>query len=168
MSELINLKIRDISLHMPYTLLVHGKGGMSSYVPLLKDAVPIIQRYLDSDIFYGSVDVNCWLFVNHMKKQFTRQGINYLIKKYGDLARKQYPELIPEDISPHKMRHTAAMELVNSGVDLIYIRNMLGHVSVKTTERYARTDFYNFFPIVLYATITQAPRSRSRVLGLLQ
>lgn len=103
---------------------------------MLKDAVPIIQRYLDSDIFHGYVDVNRWLFVNHMKKQFTRQGINHLIKKYGDLARKQHPELIPEDISPHKMRHTAAMELVNSGVDLIYIRDMLGHVSVKTTEIY--------------------------------
>lgn len=139
-SELINLKIRDISLHMPYTLLVHGKGNKSRYIPLLKDAVPIIQRYLDSDIFHGYVDVNRWLFVNHMKKQFTRQGINHLIKKYGDLARKQHPELIPEDISPHKMRHTAAMELVNSGVDLIYIRDMLGHVSVKTTEIYARTD----------------------------
>ena len=139
-SELINLKIRDISLHAPYTLLVHGKGGKSRYVPLLKDAVPIIRRYLDSDILYGSTDVNRWLFVNHMKKQFTRQGINHLIKKYGDMARKLYPELIPEDLSPHKMRHTAAMELVNSGVDLIYIRDMLGHVSVKTTEVYARTD----------------------------
>ena len=139
-SELINLRVRDVSLHVPYTLLVHGKGNKSRYVPVLKDAVPIIQKYLESQFHHGEADVNRWLFVNHMKKQFTRQGINHLIKKYGNLAREQHPGLIPQDISPHKMRHTAAMELVNSGVDLIYIRDILGHVSVKTTEVYARTD----------------------------
>lgn len=139
-SELINLRVRDVSLHAPYTLLVHGKGNKSRYVPILKDAVPIIQKYLESQSLRRGADANRWLFINHMKKQFTRQGINHLIKKYGSLAREQHPELIPEDISPHKMRHTAAMELVSSGVDLIYIRDMLGHVSVKTTEVYARTD----------------------------
>jgi site-specific recombinase XerD len=139
-SELINLRVRDLSLHLPYTLIVHGKGNKSRYVPLLKDAVPVIQKYLDTCFGSGPIDVNRWLFVNHMKNQFTRQGINHLIKKYGDLARKNHPDLIPDDISPHKMRHTAAMELVSSGVDLIYIRDMLGHVSVRTTEVYARTD----------------------------
>lgn len=139
-SELINLKLRDLSLHTPCTVLVHGKGNKSRYVPLLKDTVPIIQRYLDSSIFAGSTDIHRWLFINHMKKRLTRQGINHIIKKYGDLAREHHPELIPDDLSPHKMRHTAAMELVNSGVDLIYIRDMLGHVSIKTTELYARTD----------------------------
>ena len=48
--------------------------------------------------------------------------------------------MIPADFSPHKMRHTTAMGLVESGVDLIYIRDLLGHVSVKTTEVYARSD----------------------------
>ena len=75
-----------------------------------------------------------------LSKQFTRQGINYIVKKYGDIARSSFPELIPDDISPHKLRHTTAMELVDSGVDLIYIRDLLGHVSVRTTEIYAKTD----------------------------
>ena len=138
-SELVNLRIRDISLYTPCTMIVHGKGNKSRHVPLLKDAAIIIQKYLDR-CRSSSIDVNDWLFVNHMKKQFTRQGINHLIKKYGNLARKSYPELIPMDLSPHKMRHTAAMELVNAGVDLIYIRDMLGHVSIRTTEIYAKTD----------------------------
>ena len=81
-----------------------------------------------------------WLFINHMGRQFTRQGVNYIIKKYGAMARESSPDLIPDSLSPHKMRHTAAMELVDSGVDLIYIRDLLGHVSVKTTEIYAKTD----------------------------
>lgn len=138
-SELIHLRIRDVSLHPPYTLLVHGKGNKSRYVPLLKEAAMILQKYIGK---YRSpvIDTNNWLFINHMKEPFTRQGINYLMKKYGNLARKNHPDLIPENLSPHKMRHTAAMELVNAGVDLIYIRDMLGHVSVKTTEIYARAD----------------------------
>lgn len=83
---------------------------------------------------------NEWLFKNHMKKQFTRQGINYLVSKYTSLARDKKPDLILEDFSPHKIRHTSAMGLVDSGVDLIYIRDLLGHVSVKTTEIYAKTN----------------------------
>lgn len=75
-----------------------------------------------------------------MGRKFTRQGINYLMQKYATMARKVSPELIPNDFSPHKMRHSAAMGLVEAGVDLIYIRDLLGHVSVKTTEIYARTD----------------------------
>lgn len=56
------------------------------------------------------------------------------------MARKIAPDMIPSNFSPHKMRHTTAMGLVESGVDLIYIRDLLGHVSVKTTEVYARAD----------------------------
>lgn len=139
-SELIQLKVKDISLTEPYTMRIHGKGNKGRYVPLLKTAMPHIQRYLslmkyDCDARYSEV-----LFKNHMGKPFTRQGINYILKKYGCKARVNGEDAIPEDLSPHKMRHTAAMELLSSGVDLIYIRDLLGHSSVTTTEVYARTD----------------------------
>ena len=75
-----------------------------------------------------------------MGKPFTRQGINYTLKKYGCKARANGEVSVPADLSPHKMRHTTAMELLSSGVDLIYIRDLLGHSSVTTTEVYARTD----------------------------
>ncbi len=75
-----------------------------------------------------------------MGRPFTRQGINYLLKKYGCMARKNGTAYVPEDLSPHKLRHTAAMELLTAGVDLIYIRDLLGHSSVTTTEVYVRTD----------------------------
>ena len=139
-SELIDIQVKDISLHEPYTLLIHGKGQKSRYVPLLKDSVSILKKYLKHMRYLSSSKSEEWLFVNHMKKQFTRQGINYIITKYANLARAEAPELIPQNMSPHKMRHTTAMELVDSGVDLIYIRDLLGHVSVKTTEVYARAD----------------------------
>lgn len=139
-SELIQIKVKDISLTEPYTLRIHGKGNKGRYVPLLKSSMPHIHKYLslmryDCDARYDEI-----LFKNHMGEPFTRQGINYILKKYGQKANANGEALIPEDFSPHKMRHTTAMELLTSGVDLIYIRDLLGHSSVMTTEVYARTD----------------------------
>ena len=139
-SELIRIQVKDLSLTEPYTMVVHGKGRKGRYVPLMKTAVPYLQRYLslmkyDCDARYNEI-----LFKNHMGKPFTRQGINYLLKKYGRKAREIGTAYVPEDLSPHKMRHTTAMELLTAGVDLVYIRDLLGHSSITSTEIYARTD----------------------------
>lgn len=139
-SELIQIRVKDLSLTEPYTMIIHGKGNKGRHVPLLKVAIPHIQKYLsvmkyDCEARYDEI-----LFKNHMGRPFTRQGINYLLKKYGCRARKKGTAYVPEDLSPHKLRHTAAMELLAAGVDLIYIRDLLGHSSVTTTEVYARTD----------------------------
>jgi integrase/recombinase XerD len=139
-SELINIRVKDLSLHTPYTLLIHGKGQKSRYVPLMKNIIPFIQKYLTQKGYDRQEKLDEWLLKNHMDNQFTRQGINYLVSKYAKRAREINPEIIPKDFSPHKMRHSAAMELVDSGIDLIYIRDLLGHVSVKTTEVYAKAD----------------------------
>jgi site-specific recombinase XerD len=71
---------------------------------------------------------------------FTRQGVNYMISKYAQMARTVDPSLIPQDCSPHKIRHSSAMALVEEGVDLIIIRDLLGHSSVQTTEIYAKVS----------------------------
>jgi len=139
-SELINIRVKDMSLHEPYTLLVHGKGQKSRYVPLMKNIIPILQKYLIQMGYDKDSKLNEWLFKNHMKEQFARQGINYIVKKYTIKSRKVDQTLVPADFSPHKMRHTTARGLVDSGVDIIYIRDLLGHVSVKTTEIYAKAD----------------------------
>lgn len=139
-SELIQIKAKDVSLNEPCTLLVHGKGQKSRFVPLLKSTIKPLQRYMSEKNYDRNEKLNEWLFKNHMQEQFTRQGINYIVGKYADMARSVNPKLIPIDFSPHKMRHTTAMALVDSGVDLIYIRDLLGHVSVSTTEVYARAD----------------------------
>lgn len=139
-SELINIRVKDLSLHEPYTLLLRGKGHKSRYVPLMKDIIPCIHQYLVQEGYDRQEKLSEWLFKNHMKNQFTRQGINYLVCKYTKRAREINSEIIPADFSPHKMRHRTAMGLVDSGVDLIYIRDLLGHVSVKTTEVYAKAE----------------------------
>lgn len=139
-SELIQLKVMDLSLTEPYTMRIHGKGNKGRYVPLLRTSIPHIQKYLSLMKYDRDASYNEVLFKNHMGQPFTRQGINYMIKKYGCRARANGELAIPEDLSPHKMRHTTAMELLSSGVDLIYIRDLLGHSSVTTTEVYARAD----------------------------
>jgi site-specific recombinase XerD len=139
-SELINIRAKDVSLSAPATLLVHGKGHKSRYVPLIKESVKILQDYVVRFDLDRDKSLNEWLFKNHLKEQFSRQGINYIIKKYAESARTKDMVLIPEGCSPHKMRHSTAMGLVDSGVDLIYIRDLLGHVSVKTTEIYIKAD----------------------------
>jgi site-specific recombinase XerD len=139
-SELIQIRVRDISLTEPYTLLVHGKGQKSRYVPLLKTSIPHIKKYLTTKGLDKPERIQEYLLKNHMKEPFTRQGINYVITKYAAKAREVDSSLMPDDLSPHKMRHTVAMELVNVGVNLIYIRDLLGHVSVTTTEVYAKAN----------------------------
>jgi site-specific recombinase XerD len=139
-SELISIRVKDISLSKPYTLLVHGKGQKNRFVPINAAIVQSIQKYLHAMGYEDPSKLDNWLFINHMRQQFTRQGISYIVQKYSKRAREANPDLIPQDMSPHKIRHSTAMNLVNSGVDLIYIRDLLGHVSVKTTEVYARTD----------------------------
>ena len=139
-SELIRIKVKDVSLSTPYTLLVHGKGQKDRFVPINGTIISSLKKYLHAMNYEDPSKCDNWLFINHMKQPFTRQGVGYLIQKYSEKARNIAPDLIPKDMSPHKIRHSTAMNLVNSGVDLIDIRDLLGHVSVKTTEVYARAD----------------------------
>jgi len=139
-SELIHLRVKDVSLQTPATLLVHGKGQRDRYVPLFGNATKILGDYISQYQLDREHRFNDWLFKNHMNEQLQRQGVNYIINKYANLARSHHPEMIPTVLSPHKIRHTTAMELVDAGVDLIYIRDLLGHVSVKTTETYAKAN----------------------------
>ena len=69
----------------------------------------------------------------------TRKGICYIINKYAEKSHK-ITSSVPEKIHPHQFRHTKAMHLLQSGVNLIYIRDFLGHVDIKTTEIYAKYD----------------------------
>ena len=99
----------------------------------------MIERYL-SALGLSNEPPDTPLFRNHAKKKLTRNGVTYLIKKYAGQARKKAPNLIPEKVSAHMLRHSKAMHLVQSGVNIIYIRDFLGHTNIRATELYARAD----------------------------
>ncbi len=80
------------------------------------------------------------LFFNSRKEKLTRAGINHIVLKYSKAAREENKLIIPEKISCHSFRHSKAMHLLQAGVNLVYIRDILGHVSIQTTEIYARAD----------------------------
>lgn len=75
-----------------------------------------------------------------LANKLTRVGINYILNKYVNIVRQQSPELIPITVTPHVVRHSKTTHLLSAGVNLIYIRDLLGHSSVITTEIYATAN----------------------------
>ena len=80
------------------------------------------------------------LFFNRSNEKLTRAGIAYILNKYVELARGNHPDLYPLKVTPHILRHSKAMHLLQENVNLIYIRDFLGHASVTTTEIYAKSN----------------------------
>ena len=139
-TELISLRVKDVSFSEPRSILVHGKGSKQRLVPLARNMVPMLRDYFNRFHISASSDGEKWLFENHHGWQFSRQGINYLVDKYADKARGIDSSLIPADCSPHKFRHSIAMEMLDNGIDLIYIKDFLSHENISTTEIYARAN----------------------------
>jgi len=80
------------------------------------------------------------VFLNRYGRPLTRFGIHNLVRRYARRLAKQLPSIAKTRVSPHTIRHSAATRLLQSGVDINIIRDWLGHVSVDTTNRYARID----------------------------
>jgi site-specific recombinase XerD len=137
-SELIQIKGRDVSMNHPRYLLIHGKGGKKRHVPMIKQLGKVLADYTSKTGVFLPHNLDRPLFTNHSGNQFTRQGINHLLRKYANMARTRNPSLIPADTSPHKLRHSTAMALVDKGTELLVVRDLLGHASVQTTEIYAK------------------------------
>jgi integrase/recombinase XerD len=139
--ELINLKVSDIRLHQPSTVLLWGKGNKKRSVPIMKKTCNILQNYMEEHRLMDNGKQNHPLFYNSSHKPLTRPGISYILEKYLNKAKNTHPEIsYPDSLNPHMFRHTKAMHLLDSGVNLIFIRDLLGHVSVTTTEHYARVN----------------------------
>lgn len=138
-SELINIKIGDIKFGNNPSILVHGKGNKDRLVYIPKKAASLILSFLKLTDREGSAYLNDWLFTNHGGDQLTRFGVNYLTKKYVALAREKDPSLVPENFSTHKFRHSFAMAQLEAGTGIFEIKELLGHSSVMTTEKYAKT-----------------------------
>lgn len=138
--ELADLKVGDIRTASPPTVKLTGKGNKSRIVPIMKPMSELLKQYLKENSLTEACTFDYPLFCNRSKCKLTRSGIAYIVKKYISKAIKEAPELIPNKLSPHGFRHSKAMHLLQSGVNLVYIRDFLGHVDIQTTEIYARID----------------------------
>ena len=137
--EICDLRVRDIRLQRPPTVTLTGKGRKTRFVPLMTNTADTLKTYFEENNLYAPEKADLPLFSNHQHGKLTRAGVSYILKKYYEGARKEHPEL-PLKISPHILRHSKAMHMLQAGVNLIYIRDFLGHVHVETTEIYAKAD----------------------------
>lgn len=138
--EIADLRVQDVHMETPFLITVCGKGSKVRQVPLLPEQMKILIAYIEENQLNRTEMRPYPLFFNNRKEKLTRGGITHILKKYVDMARKKNPEIVPDTISCHSLRHSKAMHLLQAGVNLVYIRDILGHVSIQTTEIYARAD----------------------------
>lgn len=138
--ELIDLSPSCIRLDKPSTIKVTGKGKKTRIIPMLESQVGLLKTYMDEHNLTEVAANKYPLFCNYRHEKLTRAGVNHILLKYAQMARKENAKLVPERISCHSLRHSKAMHLLQAGVNLVYIRDILGHVNIRTTEIYARAD----------------------------
>lgn len=138
--EIIDLTPANLTLSSPAYVFLHGKGRKSRVVPIQQKQVDILKQYMR---YYGLDNPGremAPLFCNNRGGKLSNSGIAHIINMYASSVRIKYPGLIPDRISPHSFRHSKAMHLLSAGLNLVYIRDILGHVSITTTEVYAKAD----------------------------
>jgi site-specific recombinase XerD len=125
-----------IRFESPAQVRLLGKGRKERVCPLWPETVQLLKALLKRQPRAGSEPV----FVNRYGKPLGPSGVRFKLRQYVGAAAKQEPSLAGKRISPHSMRHTTAVHLVASGVDITVIRNLLGHVHLNTTNHYARAN----------------------------
>lgn len=140
--ELADLKVKNIRLNSPAVVTLNGKGNKTRQVPVLGKTKDLLSGYLEEHKKYpwGIALADVPVFYNQKHQQLTRWGISYILNVYVELAKKDIGFTVKFPVTPHVLRHSKAMGMLKSGINLIYIRDFLGHSNVTTTEVYARAD----------------------------
>jgi len=132
LSEMTAVRWSDIELGRGPHVRCLGKGRKERSTPLTAQMVNVLKAWLKEPV-RGVLDL---LFPNIHGGRMSADAVQYLVGKHTAAARRQCPTLKDKHVSPHLMRHTAAMELLQSGVEPTVIALWLGHESIKTTQIY--------------------------------
>lgn len=136
-SEVTQINWSDLRLERPRQVLLHGKGGKDRIVPL----DPVTSHALDEWRKQQQPNnMSVPVFTNARGTRLSRFGIGHLLGKAMKTSAERNPLFVGTKLTPHTLRHTNAMHLLQSGVDLTTIRSWLGHVSVDTTHHYLDAD----------------------------
>jgi len=136
-SELADLAVRDIRLESPPLAVLTGKGGKTRHVPLGARAAALLGAYLAENSLDKPGHHDHPLFFSQHHTRLSRGGIAWITAKYHTQAGGP---AAAGTCHPHILRHSRAMHLLESGVPLPYIRDLLGHAELSTTEIYARAS----------------------------
>jgi integrase/recombinase XerD len=137
--EIVDMRVRDLRLDSPAQATLTGKGRKTRIVPLMPSTVRLLQDYLRSTGLDRPGAGNEPVFAGRSNSGLTRSGLRSILAKHADAARASHPGLA-QRLGPHTLRHTKAMHMLQAGVALIHIRDILGHADIRTTEIYARAD----------------------------
>jgi len=137
--EVVSLVIDDLRLSPPYSVKLMGKGRKERVCPLWPEAVTELRQYLKERSDTGN-DGRRPLFINDRGTPLTRFGARLILQRHAEHAAKSHQSLHRKRIHPHTLRHSTAMHLLRSGVDLSTIAHWLGHNSINTTNRYLTID----------------------------
>ena len=135
-SELISLTCGDVVLGTGAHVRCMGKGRKERSTPLRKDSVTAIRNWLT--VCGG--DQSKPLFVSNRGDRLSRDAVEQLVRKYVKIASSKCATLKGKRVTPHVLRHSAAMQLLQNGVDRTIIALWLGHESVETTQMYIHAD----------------------------
>ena len=139
--EIIDLKFKDLRLDKPSVVTLHGKGQKTRHVPITDKTKNLLQSYLQRCSRSTGISAgDGYVFVNQKKQKLSRWGISYIISKYVDMAKLQDGFELRFPVTAHVFRHSKSVHLLQSGVNLIYIRDLLGHCDCSTTQIYAKAD----------------------------
>jgi integrase/recombinase XerD len=133
--EVADLRICDLDLDGSPRVRLHGKGDKWRTCPLWNETANLLKALLQerpmTDTRDGAV------FLSQNGSPLTRFGIYKIVRRHTDVLWQRRKTTNQHHLSPHVFRHTAAVHLLESGVEINVIRNWLGHVSLETTNRYA-------------------------------
>lgn len=139
-NELTQLTPASIRTTSPAVVEVKGKGNKHRIIPIDDHMLGLLNQYMNDNGLNRYGKEHHPLFFNSREEPLTTSGVSYILNKYFVKAKTANPSLFPARFSPHSLRSTKAMHWLQAGVDLYYIKDLLGHSSVQTTERYARAD----------------------------
>ena len=136
--EIADVRARDLQLIKPFQVRLFGKGRKERYCPIWPQTAVVLRSLCEQRKLDLRSDAH--VFVNQRGAQLSRFGIRHILANRLDLAAEVAPNLRKKRLHPHSVRHSTAVALLKSGVDLSTISHLLGHASPATTNRYAKVD----------------------------
>lgn len=134
--ETLDLRPGDIRLTAPAQVKLYGKGRKERICPIWPETAALLAALLKRQPRPSDEP----LFVNRYGRPLGAAGVRFKLAQYVEAAAKGLPSLQKKRVHPHTFRHTAGVQLVAAGVDVTVIRSWFGHVSLDTTNHYARAN----------------------------
>ena len=155
-SELVHLRMIDVNLQGTATAKIFGKGRRERLLPLWRETTKDLKKWIS----LREENENVELFLNSRGDPMSRAGFEYVLNKYVKIASKKQKSLIDRKVSPHQLRHSCALMMLQATKDIRKVSLWLGHADIRTTEIYLRIDPSEKLEIVESVIFPQLKKGR--------